>query len=125
VKYLWLSLGWLSIALGVAGAVLPLLPTTPFLLLAAFSFSKGSDRLHRWLVDHPNLGAPIRDWNEYRVIARTTKVYASLSLLAVLLLSLVMQVPWWAFFAQCLVLAVVATFLWRQKERPTACRSQP
>ena len=48
VNILWLILGWLSLAIGSIGVVLPVLPTTPFLLVASFSFAKGSDRFHRW-----------------------------------------------------------------------------
>ena len=118
MKYLWLCLGWISITLAVVGAVLPLLPTTPFLLLAAFSFSKGSDRLHRWLVEHPKLGPPICNWRDDRVISRSTKIYASASMVLVLGLSVVVQVPGWALVVQICVLASVATFLWRQREQP-------
>lgn len=52
VRYLWLAIGWLSFALGTAGIFLPLLPTVPFYLLTLFCFSKGSQRLHQWFVNH-------------------------------------------------------------------------
>jgi hypothetical protein len=58
MKYIWIGLGWLFVLLGVAGIVLPLLPTTPYLLLAAICFSRGSQRMHDWLVNHPTLGPP-------------------------------------------------------------------
>lgn len=59
VRALWLTLGLVSTACGVAGVVLPLVPTTPFLLLAAYAFARSSPRLHNWIMMHPRLGLPI------------------------------------------------------------------
>jgi uncharacterized membrane protein YbaN (DUF454 family) len=71
-------LGWLSISLGVLGIFLPLLPTTPFVLLAAFFFSRGSKRLHLWLVAHPRFGHYVRDWEAEQVIPPVGKYAATL-----------------------------------------------
>jgi uncharacterized membrane protein YbaN (DUF454 family) len=72
-KGLLVAAGWTSVVLGVLGIFLPLLPTTPFLLLAAYCFSKGSDRWHAWLLNQPYLGKAIRDWNEHGVIRPRAK----------------------------------------------------
>lgn len=72
-RTIYLGCGWLSLGAGILGIFLPLLPTTPFLLLASFFFSRGSDRLHRWLLDHPRFGPPLRDWQAHGVIRPRAK----------------------------------------------------
>ena len=66
-------LGFLSLLLGGAGIVLPLLPTVPFVILAAFFFAKGSPRLERWLVEHPQFGPHISAWRTRGAISRKGK----------------------------------------------------
>lgn len=73
-RIIYVVLGLLSVGLGFLGAFLPLLPTTPFLLLAAFFFSKSSERLYNWLLNHRLFGKLIRDWREHRAIAPRAKV---------------------------------------------------
>ena len=72
-RALWLGVGSLSLVAGVIGIVLPLLPTTPFLLLTAFCYARGSERLHRWLISHQRLGPPIEHWRRYGAISRRAK----------------------------------------------------
>lgn len=72
-RFLYLSLGFASLALGAAGAVLPLLPTVPFVLLAAFFFARGSPRLEARLLDHPRFGPHIRAWRERGAIGPSGK----------------------------------------------------
>lgn len=70
------AFGWLSLAAGIIGIFLPLLPTTPFLLLSAWLFSKGSPTLHAWLLNHSHLGPILRQWEEQRSLDRKIKLRA-------------------------------------------------
>ena len=62
--------------IGFIGAFLPVLPTTPFMLLALWGFSRGSETLHNWLYNHPKFGETLRDWDQYRLIPMKAKVTA-------------------------------------------------
>jgi uncharacterized protein len=75
-----LLLACLFLALAIIGVFLPGLPTVPFLLLAAWFSAKGSDRLHRWLYEHPHFGKLLVDWEKERAISRSSKVIACLML---------------------------------------------
>jgi len=76
IRYALLTIGWLSVVLGVVGIFLPVLPTTPFLLLAAACFARSSERFYNWLVNHPRLGPWIRDYLDGNGIPLKGKVYA-------------------------------------------------
>ena len=73
-KWLLLSAGILAVGLGVVGAFVPLLPTTPFLLLAAACFARSSDRHYEWLLNHRWMGAYVRNYREHRATTRRVKV---------------------------------------------------
>jgi uncharacterized membrane protein YbaN (DUF454 family) len=76
LRALLLGVGWLSVALGVIGIFLPVLPTTPFLLLAAACFVRSSPRIYTWLVTHPRLGPWIRDYLDGEGIPLKAKLYS-------------------------------------------------
>ena len=76
VRYLLLAVGWLSVTLGFIGIFVPVLPTTPFLLLAAACFVRSSRRVYDWLVTHPRLGPWFRDYLDGNGIPLKGKVYA-------------------------------------------------
>ena len=71
----YISLGFLFVALGAAGIVLPVLPTTPFILLAAWCFARSSERWHRWLRESKWFGDLLRNWEENRCIRPGVKAY--------------------------------------------------
>ncbi|MCF6310874.1 MAG: YbaN family protein [Verrucomicrobiales bacterium] len=73
---MYLSLGFLFVALAALGVFLPVLPTTPFLILAAACFAKSSKKRHQWLLDHPIFGPSIRNWEEHRCMTLRSKVIA-------------------------------------------------
>jgi uncharacterized membrane protein YbaN (DUF454 family) len=111
MRSLWLATGFLVLGLGLLGVFLPVLPTTPFLLLAAGCFAKSSPRLHRWLLDHPTFGPPIRNWEENGAISRPAKRLAVGTMATVFVLSLVLGLSWKVLLAQALLMGVGAAFI--------------
>jgi len=112
MRYLWAGLGLLCVALALIGVVLPLLPTVPFLLLAAFFFARSSSRLHNWLISHRTFGPMIVDWQTSGAIRPTAKRAATLSVAAVFGLSLLLSVPSYVLIIQAIVLSGVMIFIW-------------
>ncbi len=117
MRAVWLSLGMFALALGVIGIFLPLLPTVPFLLLAAFGFARSSERLHHWLLSHPVFGPPISDWRERGAIGPRAKRLATISILAAFAISLALGLKLWILLTQAAVLTAVLVFIW---SRPSA-----
>lgn len=76
LRWLLIGIGWIALALGLIGALLPLLPTTPFALLAAACFARASQRCHAWLLSMPVLGPAIADWQAGRGVAAGNKMLA-------------------------------------------------
>jgi uncharacterized membrane protein YbaN (DUF454 family) len=74
VKWLFFLIAWISCGLGFIGVFIPILPTTPFLILAAFLFSKSSPRFHAWLMSIPVAGDGVRDWQANRTIKPKAKI---------------------------------------------------
>ena len=107
----WLVVGLVALALGALGIAVPLLPTTPFVLLAAFAFARSSNRLHEWLITHDVFGSLIDNWQRFGAISRRAKVVSVVSMAAVLAISLAMAAPTAVIVAQFVVLGGAALFI--------------
>lgn len=112
MRILWMTFGLTALALGFAGIALPLLPTVPFILLAAFCFGRSSERMHRWLHEHRVFGPMIDDWNTSGAIRRPAKIWATISIACVFLLSVILGVGWHVIAIQAAVLSLVLLFIW-------------
>jgi uncharacterized membrane protein YbaN (DUF454 family) len=76
MRIVYFSLGWVMVALGVIGLILPLMPGAVFLIIAAWCFARSSPRLEAWLLTHPTYGKPLRDWRAAGAISRSAKIMA-------------------------------------------------
>jgi hypothetical protein len=114
-RLVWLAGGLLALSLGVLGLFLPLLPTVPFVLLAALCFSRGCARCERWLLEHPRLGPPLREWRTHRAVSRRAKWLASLSMAGGAALGAWLLDGWLAGLP-ALACAAVAAWLWSLPE---------
>ena len=110
-------LGWLLFALGFVGAFLPVLPTTPFMLLALWCFARSSDRFHDWLYTHRLFGPPLQQWHEYRVIPLAAKLTALFFMSASLIYLFVFLVtPVWV---KALMTSTMAFGIWFILTKPS------
>lgn len=112
-RAVWVACGSLALALGVAGIFIPLLPTTPFLLLASACYVRGSRRMHAWLLSHGRLGAYIRDFEEGRGIPLRAKGVALAMLWASIAHALTRIEPVWGQAGLLLLATGVTLYLLR------------
>ncbi len=111
----WLAGGLLSIGLGILGIALPLLPTVPFLLLAAFCFARSHPVWEQRLLDHPRYGPPLRQWRTRRAISRKAKLGALTAIAASIVLSLaLLDWPW--MLAPVIACGISGAWIWTRPE---------
>lgn len=112
----YLVLAWVALLLGVIGIVLPGLPTTPFVLLAAWAAARGSLRLHAWLRAHRVFGPMIRDWQASGAVSRRAKWAATVTMVACAGLMFATAPRVWMAMSGSAVMLVVGTWLWLRPE---------
>jgi len=110
-RAIWFIIGITALVVGIIGAFLPLLPTVPLLLLAAFAFGKSSSRFEAWLINHPKLGPPIIDWRTRGAISKKAKAIAVVTLLIAFVIAYLWPVPLYALALQASVLIIVSIFI--------------
>ena len=113
---LWLLAGLMSVAVGAVGVVLPLLPTTPFLLVAAFAFARSSTRLDAWLREHRSFGPLIDNWHREGSIDRKVKRLAIIVIVMTPAITWLFRAPLWIIVCQVLVLGAAAAFILTRPE---------
>ncbi len=108
-KWLLILAGLVCVVLGLIGIVVPLLPTTPFLLLAAVCFAKSSKRLYAWLLNHRWFGAYIRNYHKYRAVSRQVKTSTLILLWATIAFAAIRVVDLWSLRLLLLLVALGVT----------------
>lgn len=119
-RWLWLLLAYASLAMGIVAVVIPGIPTTEFILLAAWAATKSSPRLAAWLERHRLFGPMIYNWRHGRVVARRAKLSATLAM-SVCLAIMVWKVPHaWIIYVSAIGMAAGAAWMWSRPEKVTA-----
>lgn len=114
-RHLYLAGGFTALALGSIGIVLPLLPTVPFVILAAFCFARSSPRLEAWLLDHNVFGHHIRNWRERRAITKRGKWSASVAFAVSVIVALIfVEMPW--NLIPIVAALIGGTWIWTRNE---------
>ena len=119
-RYLLISAGITSLALGVLGAFLPLLPTVPFVLLAGYCFARSSPRLHTWLVEHRMFGGIIRNFEAGNGLPKKVKYRAILVIWLSIGVSCLFVDRIELYFMLAIIGLAVSTYLYRLPESPSA-----
>lgn len=117
--FFWRSLAVISVLLGLAGAVLPVLPTVPFMLLGAWAAGKGWPAFERYLLTHPKFGPPIVQWRQYGIVPRRAKWLASAMMLLSCVLLQLSQAPGLLKLLVPVFLLLLLVWLWcRPEQKP-------
>lgn len=104
--------------MGFVGLFLPLWPTTPFILLAAWAFARSSPELHKALMTHKRFGPMLQDWHQYRAIPRRAKVITVISMIISFIATLLFTSHWGAPLAAGVIMLMSGTYVVTRPEPP-------
>ncbi len=114
MRYIYMGLGFFFLVLAIIGVILPVLPTTPFLLVTAACWARGSPRFYHWLMNHQHLGPYLRAWRDERRIPRHAKIAASVMIVISISFAIVLVIPLLiAKIMTAVIGLVVILYLWR------------
>lgn len=111
IRHIWLFIGFAALLLASLGIILPLLPVTPFILVAVYAFARSSKRYYRWLIEHKVFGSLIENWQEHKAIDIKSKTMSTISIVAILIVSIILGVNSTLIWAQGFILTGVVIFL--------------
>ncbi|MDZ4729917.1 MAG: YbaN family protein [Xanthomonadales bacterium] len=119
MRPVYFCLGWLFFSLGMVGVFLPVIPTSPFLILALWAFSNSSRKFHDWLYHHRWFGPPLQKWQEHRVIPLVAKVFAiSGMLLSLTYVTFFTPLEIWLKVTAGLFMATAAIYILSKPSQP-------
>jgi len=119
-RWLYVLLAWTLLAIGVIGIVVPGLPTTPFVLAAAWAAARGSTRLHEWMRAHRLFGPMIRDWESTGAVSRRAKWFATITMSLCAVIMFLTAPKWWMATTGTTIMLIVAIWLWLRPEPDAA-----
>lgn len=111
MRIIWLGIGWMALIFAGIGAVLPIMPTVPFLLVAVWAFSRSSHAIRDRILAHPTFGPSIRAWQDRGVIGRSAKFWAILAMSCGVVWSVLLKLPLVLIGVQVCICLAIALFL--------------
>jgi len=117
-RWMWFLAGIVCVITGFIGIILPLLPTTIFMILAAFCFARSSRRMNNWLLNHPHFGEQIIHWQNHKAISTKGKKTATIAMAIILAISYILGFAAHIILIQAAIFTLVLAYLWSRPSPP-------